>query len=445
MTGLQLAPPNLRFEALGPAKLDEIAHRYPLRPDLVETVRLYSQVIPFRVNDYVLSELIDWSAVPDDPIFQLVFPVEGMLPAAAVRELAAAVESGDRARRAAVVARIQAGMNPHPSAQRELNVPTLAGNPIEGMQHKYTRTVLYFPQHGQLCHSYCTYCFRWAQFIGDRDLRFAASGPEELISYLRAHPEVTDVLVTGGDPMMMSAARLRQHLEPLLAIESVRTIRIGTKSVAYWPNRFVADADSDEVLGFFEQIVATGRNLALMAHYSHERELSTPVSREAVRRVLDTGALMYCQAPLIAHVNDDAAGLARLWTTELALGAVPYYLFVARDTGPHEYFKVPLARAQELFASAYRDLPGLARTLRGPVMSATPGKVVIDGPATIGNDPALALRFLQARDSALVGRPFFARFDPAAAWLDELELLPGTPPDIAAAVNSSAHQAGEYP
>ncbi len=386
--------------------------------------RRVSLVLPFRVNDYVLDNLVDWAAVPDDPIFRLTFPQPGMLPDSDERRLAAT--TGGRLRE--VVDDIRAGLNPHPSAQRS-NVPVQAGAAVPGLQHKYRETVLYFPGQGQTCHAYCTYCFRWAQFIGDPELRFAAPEPSGLVAYLRAHPEVSDVLVTGGDPMVMSAQRLRSHIAPLLAVETVRTIRIGTKSVAYWPHRFTTDPDADEVARLFEDVVASGRQLAVMAHFSHPRELETDPARRALLRIRATGAAVYCQAPLIAHVNDDAAVVAELWRAELAAGTVPYYLFVARDTGPHDYFKVPLARAVDVFRTAYRTLPGLARTVRGPVMSAAPGKVVVDGV----DGGFFQLRMVQARDPALVGRPFRARYSATAAWLDELDLAPDTPPDLAAA------------
>jgi L-lysine 2,3-aminomutase len=221
-------------------------------------------------------------------------------------------------------------------------------------------------------------------------------------------------------------------VEPLLEMDSLNTIRIGTKSVAYWPHRFVSDKDADDVLRLFEDVVASGRTLAVMAHFSHPRELSTDVARRAIARIRGTGAVVYCQAPLIAHVNDSAPVLTQLWQAELAAGAVPYYLFVERDTGPYDYFKVPLAQGVEIFQAAYRNLPGLARTVRGPVMSATPGKVVVDGVDDTARGRFFRLRFLQARDPDLVGRPFQARYSESAAWLDELELdLPTTAADIA--------------
>jgi hypothetical protein len=100
---------------------------------------------------------------------------------------------------------------------------------------------------------------------------------------------------------------------------------------------------------------------------------------------------------------------------------VPYYMFVERDTGPQDYFAVPLARAHEIFRDAYASVSGLCRSVRGPSMSATPGKVCVDGIAEVAGERVFVLRMLQARDPALVGRPFFAHFDPRAVWLTDLE------------------------
>ncbi|WP_406143209.1 KamA family radical SAM protein [Streptomyces sp. NBC_01012] len=428
-----------RLRAYGPRQLDEIARRHPLPDAARETVRLLSRVLPFRVNEYVLSELVDWTRVPDDPMYQLVFPQDGMLDEgdmAVLRRLAGHRDSDPEV--VATVRAIRERLNPHPGGQQELNVPRGASGPVPGLQHKYRETVLYFPGQGQTCHTYCTYCFRWAQFVGDADLRFAARGPEGLIRYLRGHPDVSDVLVTGGDPMVMTADRLRTHLEPLLDVPTVRTVRIGTKSPAYWPQRFVSDADADDVLRLFERIVGSGRVLAVLAHFSHPRELATPVARRALERIRATGAVVYCQAPLIRHVNDSAATWSALWRAELTAGLVPYYMFMARDTGPHTYYRVPIARAVDIFQEAYRDLPGLARTVRGPVMSTTAGKVVVDGVERVPEGRYFRLRLLQARDPRLVGRPFRAPWSPDAAWLDDLRPEPGDDEALRAALTAGS-------
>jgi KamA family protein len=426
-----------RYVARGPAQLRRIASRYGLDADTEETVRLLSLVLPFRVSSYVLDELIDWSRVPDDPMFQLVFPQHGMLRDRHERALAAEAPRGRPAGPGLreLVRGIRQELNPHPAQQLSANVPVdRAGRAIPGLQHKYRETVLYFPSHGQTCHSYCSYCFRWAQFVGDPELRFATPGPAELLDYLGDHPDVTDVLFTGGDPLIMSTERLRGHVEPLLAVDGVRTIRFGTKALAYWPHRFVGDRDADDLLRLLERVVASGRTAAVMAHVSHPVELEGAVPQAAVRRILDTGAVVYTQAPLMRRVNDSAAVWQQMWRAELAQGMVPYYMFVARDTGAQEYYKVPLVRAAQVWRDAWSGLSGLARTVRGPVMSATPGKVAVDGTAVFGEDRVLCLRLLQARHPSLVGRPFWAFEDPAAAWLDDLRPHPFSDPEVVRAV-----------
>src|SRR5690606_20603220 len=122
------------------------------------------------------------------------------------------------------------------------------------------------------------------------------------------------------------------------------SIRIGTKSLAYWPQRFVTDPDADATLRPFEEVVKAGKNLAFMAHFSHPREMEAATLQQAVRRILDTGAVIRTQAPLIRGINDDAKTWATMWRRQHRMGMVPYYMFVERDTGPQDYFAVPLAR-----------------------------------------------------------------------------------------------------
>ncbi len=386
-------------------------------------MRAVAAVLPFRVNHYVVEELIDWDDVPNDPMFQLTFPQPGMLAPADLEKLMRLIaDEADAATIDRTARQIQRRLNPHPAGQMELNVPYLDGQPLPGMQHKYRDTVLFFPSPGQTCHTYCSYCFRWPQFVGLDELKFASHQAQSLVSYLKEHPEVSNVLITGGDPLVMRTAVLRRYIEPLLTpeLDHITTIRIGTKSVAWWPHRFVTDSDSDELLELMESVQSAGRHLAIMAHYSHPRELQTPAAQAALRRIKSTGAVVRCQAPLIRHVNDDADTWADLWRLQVRLGAVPYYMFVERDTGPKGYFEVPLARCYEIFQKAYRRVSGLERTVRGPSMSATPGKVIVDGITEIMGEKVFSLRFVQAREPDWVRRPFFARFDEKATWLDQL-------------------------
>jgi KamA family protein len=417
----EVSPP--RYQSYVLSSFDDIPQIRSLPTSRRIAMRALAHVLPFRTNRYVTDELIDWGAVPDDPIFQLTFPQPGMLAPAQLEKITSLLTQGGSAEQVRAAAnRIRLQLNPHPAGQREHNVPQLDGEPLPGLQHKYRETVLFFPGRGQTCHAYCTYCFRWAQFVGMEDIRFSQRETQTFHEYLRRHPEVSDVLFTGGDPLVMRAWHLRAYVEPLLEpkFEHVRHIRFGTKSLAFWPYKFVTDPDADDLMRLFERVVASGRHLAIMAHFSHPRELETPTVRRAIERIRSTGAVLRTQAPLVRHINDSADTWATLWTRQVALGLVPYYMFVERDTGPRQYFEVPLAQAHEIFRHAFRQVSGLARTVRGPSMSATPGKVAILGTQQVHGEKVFVLSFLRGRRREWVGRPFFARYDARATWLDQL-------------------------
>ncbi len=399
-------------------------------------LRVVSKVLPFRVNSHVTSSLINWDAAPEDPLFRLVFPAREMLsPENFARIEKLVMKRAPQAEVLAAAQEIRADLNPHPSGQREKNVPELDGSPAQGFQHKYRETVLYFPARGQTCHAYCTFCFRWAQFVGDTSLKFASKEAEALQRYLRAHPEVTDVLITGGDPMIMGTHHLAAQIEPLLTEEfaHVSSIRIGTKSLSFWPQRFVSDPDADGLLRLIEKVAEAGRNLAVMAHINHWREIDNPIAREAIRRLRDAGAVIHSQGPLLKGINDDPAVWARNWSEQVQLGIHPYYMFVERDTGPRRYFEVPLHRGLDIYRTAIQQVSGLARSARGPVMSADPGKVeVMDVDLSQGRARYL-LQFLQSRDPSRVRRPFWAEGEEDACWFTQLSAphqAPAASPEI---------------
>ena len=413
-----------KFKASTRKDLPQIAEKLKLDKEQIIDMQAVSAVLPFRVNDYVVENLIDSSDVPDDPIFQLTFPQRGMLEETDYQRMRDLVVCGASETEIKLAAdEIRGKLNPHPAGQMELNVPKLDGEVVAGMQHKYQETVLFFPSQGQTCHAYCSYCFRWAQFIGDADLKFASKEADELARYVRENPQVSSVLITGGDPMVMKTSILRRYIEPLLAedLPNLHSIRIGTKALAYWPHRFTEGEDADDFMRLIGEVKAAGKHLALMAHSSHSRELEPDIAQLAVKRILDAGAVIRCQAPLIRKVNDDANVWAQLWRKQVQLGMVPYYMFVERDTGAKAYFEVPLARAYKVFTEAYSQVSGLCRTVRGPSMSASPGKVLVDGITEVGGEKVFALKFLQGRDPSWVNRLFFAQYDPKATWLDGLK------------------------
>lgn len=395
-----------------------------LSDEEIRDIEIVGQVLPFKTNNYVIDELINWDKVPEDPIFTLTFPRRQMLTDAHYAQMKAVMDSGaSKDEIKAEANRIRAELNPHPAGQLEHNVPMIEGQRLTGMQHKYRQTVLFFPSQGQTCHAYCTFCFRWPQFVGIDEWKFGMRESELMVKYLQEHTEVTDLLFTGGDPMIMKNKIFSTYIDAILEadIPHLQTIRIGTKALGYWPYKFLSDDDAEDTLRTFEKIVASGRNLAIMAHFNHPVEMMTPAVKEAIRRVRKAGAQIRTQSPIMRNINDDPDVWAAMWREQVNQNCIPYYMFLARDTGAQHYFKVSLVRAWEIFRKAYQQVSGVCRTVRGPSMSANPGKIQVLGVSEVAGEKIITLRFLQGRNPDWVARPFFAKYDEEAAWIDELK------------------------
>ena len=400
-------------------ELPQFSH---LSSEHIEAIQVVGSVLPFKSNNYVVEQLIDWNNIPNDPIYTLTFPRKEMLSkphySKVEKMLKAKVEPAVFKEE---VNSIRMKLNPNPAGQ-EHNVPLFEGEKLHGIQHKSRETALFFPSQGQTCHAYCTFCFRWTQFSGMSELRFAMKEADLLHRYLTKHKMISDVLFTGGDPLTANARILSAYIEPLLSkqFEHVQNIRIGSKVLGYWPYRFLTDKDADELLFLFEKVNKSGKHLAFQAHFNHPDELMTDAVRQAIERIRNTGTQIRTQSPLLRNINDKPQIWSKMWKEQVRLGLVPYYMFVARDTGSKAFFEVPLVKAWNIFRKAYTNVSGIARTVRGPSMSCSPGKVQVLGVSEVKGEKVLVLRFLQCRNPELVDIPFFARYDAKATWFDEL-------------------------
>ncbi|MEN8220315.1 MAG: lysine 2,3-aminomutase [Pseudomonadota bacterium] len=413
-----------KYQAYTLQNLNRIPQIQQLPQAVQFDLQVVGQVYPFRTNNYVVEELIDWDDALNDPIFRLTFPNKEILIPAHYEHMASVLrENASKTEIDTVANQIRLQLNPHPAGQLEYNIPYLEENPLNGMQHKYRETVLFFPSQGQTCHAYCSFCFRWPQFVGISDLKLASREVDTLIQYVSQHPEVSDILLTGGDPLIMKTRVLATYIDALLDanLPHLKTIRIGTKSLSFWPYRFTTDLDAEDLLTLFAKVAKKNKHLAVMAHFNHPRELQTDAVREAIKLIRETGAQIRTQSPLLAHINDQPEIWSEMWKVQTELGCIPYYMFITRDTGAQHYFGVPLVRAWEIFKNAYQNVTGLARTVRGPSMSSTPGKVQILGVGQIKDEKVFVMQFLQARNPQWVRQPFFAKYDEKATWLDELE------------------------
>jgi L-lysine 2,3-aminomutase len=221
----------------------------------------------------------------------------------------------------------------------------------------------------------------------------------------------------------MTNEQLCSYLDVLLTpeLDHITNIRIGTKALSFYPQRFLG-AKHDIFFRKIDSMIKKGKHIALMAHFSHPRELRTEKAVQAIRRLRNAGVEIRTQAPLIRGINNSASVWRRMWNETVRLGMIPYYMFIERDTGAHDYFSVPLAEAYKIFTEAYSKVSGLAKTVRGPSMSANPGKALIDGIVEIDGKKKFVLKFLQARKPELVNKIFLAEYDSKATWFNELKL-----------------------
>lgn len=402
---------------------EEIKPIEKLNKDDKNSIEVVGNVLPFKTNNYVIENLIDWGNIPSDPIFTLTFPRKEMLVSQHYNVISDALKNSlPKESITELSNKIRYELNPHPAGQK-FNVPKIDGIELPGMQHKYRETVLFFPSQGQTCHAYCTFCFRWPQFVGLQELKFAMKESDLLYQYLQQHREVTDVLFTGGDPMIMKTKLLSAYIERLLDDElyNIQTIRIGTKALGYWPYRFTTDDDAEDLIRLFEKIVRKGKNLAIMAHFNHPVELSTNAVADAIRIIRSTGTQIRTQSPVLKHINDKPELWAEMWRKQVNHNCIPYYMFIARDTGAQHFFGIPLVEAWNIFRNAYQKVSGVCRTVRGPSMSSTPGKIQVLGVSDARDEKVIVMRFLQGRDPNWIARPFFAQYDEKAIWLDELK------------------------
>ena len=278
---------------------------------------------------------------------------------------------------------------------------------VQGVQHKYRDTALVLVN--SVCGSYCRFCFRKRLFMDENDETIHDLEPA--YRYIAAHPEITDVLLTGGDPLIMSTGKLRGIFERFAAMPHVRTIRMGSKMPAFNPYRLLDDPSLQQLIREFS---ADDRAVYLMAHFDHPRELTT-AAREGVVCARESGARVVNQCPIIRGVNDDSTVLAELVTTMTGLGAPQYYLFQCRPTAGNQAYEMPLVRGWSLYHGAMRQVSGLSRRARY-CMSHASGKIEV-----LGLDEGfIYLRYHRAKNPADDGRVLVCHRDDHAYWFDQL-------------------------
>ena len=389
----------MKFISYSPAKFRKSDY-YSLLPEKEQhTFTILSKVFHFKVNSFVLDNLIDWDRVPHDPIFRYIFPRKEMLPKVDFDFLAKdPFPSELDPEFQKYVSKLKRQLAPRPTSANESLILDETGRRIRGMYSNFPTIVSLFPDPMmRTCHSYCNYCFRWILF-GDRAVQQNSgyTDPQTPVAWLKANPQVTDCLFTGADPLIVNAKNLQKFIDPVLAIDSVKVIRLSSKALAYWPFRFTTDKDADNLLRLFEYILSKGKHLNFCGHFTHPRELDHPEVAKAVKRIQNTGAIIRTQGPLVKDVNDSPEAWSEMWMKQINLGMVPYYMFMEADHHPQSCFRVRPAEALRIFQEAQKVTTGLARTVRGPVFMYDLNRVLLDGTTTLNGKKFFVLKTLQA-------------------------------------------------
>ncbi len=325
----------------------------------------------FRANDYYLS-LIDWTD-PADPIRRIVIPQLGEL---------------------APFGRLDAS-----SEARNYAAP--------GCQHKYRDTALLLVN--EVCGAFCRFCFRKRLFMrGNDEVEY---DPSPGIEYIRAHPEITNVLLSGGDPLLLSSRRMDRILSELRGIDHVGIIRIGSKMPAFNPTRISEDS---ELLAVLASHSKPRKRIYVMTHFNHPREL-TDEAYAALDALHRAGVVLANQTPILGGINADADVLAELLRKLSFAGVPPYYFFQCRPTEGNRPFAIPLVQSYQVLRQAMSQVSGLARRARLS-MSHDLGKVEVQAVT----DDRIICRIHRARAPEDEGRVLIFNRDDTALWLDDL-------------------------
>ncbi len=325
----------------------------------------------FKASEYYLN-LIDWSD-PYDPIRRLIIPDPGEIEA----------EDGDL----------------DPSGESTYTV-------VPGLQHKYARTGLLLVS--DRCAGLCRYCFRKRLFVEGAD----EISPDVTagINYIRKHPEVTNVLLTGGDPLMLPTRKLREIIADIRTIDHVHIIRIGSKMLAYNPMRISEDT---ELLGLLREYSLPEKRIYLMSQFTHPREI-TPEAEKAISALIDAGVMILNQTPILRGINDSGDLLAELFRKLSFVGVSPYYIFQCRPTHGNHIYSVPIEESYRIFEEARSQVSGIAKRARF-VMSHATGKIEI---AACTKD-YVVMKYHQAADPEEMGKVVVCRRNPSAYWFDD--------------------------
>lgn len=327
----------------------------------------------FRANNYYLS-LIDWDD-PDDPIRRIIIPSKGELD-----------DWG----------------NFDPSDENKYTV-------MQGVEHKYDSTILLLVS--DVCAGICRYCFRKRIFT--EDYRERLEDIEGALKYINDHKEITNVLLTGGDSLMLSTNRLERIIKGLREIDHVKIIRFGTKIPVFNPYRIIED---ENLQLMFKKYSKKDKRLYIITDINHPDEL-TAEAVESLKILIDSGLILANQTPLIRNLNDDPEILASLFRKLSFIGVPSYYVFQCRPSIGNKDYAVPIEEGYQIYEEAKAMVSGLAKR-SSFVLSHATGKIKILGM----NEEKVFFKYHRAFNNQDSSKFFSYPRNSKAYWLEDYQL-----------------------
>jgi lysine 2,3-aminomutase len=239
-----------------------------------------------------------------------------------------------------------------------------AHSPVDGIVHRYPDRVLL--KLVNVCAVYCRFCFR-REMVGPGKQVLPPDKLDAALDYVRAHPEIWEVILTGGDPLVLSARRLGEVINHIGAIVHVKIIRLHTRLPVVSPEKITPS--------LVRALKTPGKTTYVALHANHPRELTSAV-RAACARIVDAGIPMVSQSVLLRGVNDDASTLEELMRAFVECRIKPYYLHHADLAPGTSQFRTSIAEGQALM-----------RTLRGRLSGLAQPTYVLDIPGGFGKVP----------------------------------------------------------
>jgi lysine 2,3-aminomutase len=256
-----------------------------------------------------------------------------------------------------------------------------ADSPVPNITHRYPDRALFLVS--PVCASYCRFCTRRRK-VGDPE-KIPLNQYESAFEYIRSHPEIRDIILSGGDPMMLNDRRLEYLFQNLRAIPHVEIIRIGSRITSHLPERITLE---------FCEMVKKYHPIYMNTHFNHPSEL-TPAAVAALGRLADAGVPLGCQTVLLRGVNDDPAIMKELMQKLLKARVRPYYIYMADQVAGGEHFRTTVQKGLEII-----------QALRGWTSGLAVPHFVIDAPGGGGKVPLLPEYVEEINDDEVIFRNY---------------------------------------